>query len=237
MKTQVRLGTFETNSSSTHTIAVSKTLEIPDVHERDIYPDWNMEECFTFGRHFYLMNSIGNRVAYLVIAWLHCSEDDNRIRPKTEREAFYNKIIDMVVKNVNQYKWYKGNEKKDVADKLRAIFQKIEYDLYGWYKDGYDAVYPHGLKNNVFVKNDIYLEIDHTEDLPPFVKFVTSDDAILERFILSNNSFIATGGDEEYGYYMKQVGFEYDYDNFMKFKRRANAVAKKLNLDIFFKGN
>ena len=236
MKIQIRKGTFETNSSSTHTIAISREKcdkeNVIGVKDYDIYDIWSADSHFSFGRSNSIENSVGRRIAYLVICWLA----QKKICDRQERVDFYNKITSIVTKYVDVPD-YQPTMIRDVKKKLKNMFQKIEHDRYSWMSDGHEPAYPRINNNNDLFKNDIYFGVDHDDKGKDFVEYVTADDDALERWIIHPDSFVASGGDEYNGFYMKRTGYEYDYDSWKDFKKRADAMANKMNLDVFYKGN
>ena len=95
--------------------------------------------------------------------------------------------------------------------------------------------------NNHFTSYNDNVYVDHTESFKDngFIeKLLLCDKEFIKRFIFNSNSYIALGGDEYHGFYIKKVGFEYDYgdsyDDDNEFFNRVKELEK--DNDIWLKG-
>jgi hypothetical protein len=234
MKRQIRAGVFETNSSSTHTIAIAKHLDDDNRDTRTnkyyLYDEWEDGE-FEFGRQPKIENSIGKRIAYAVLVFL---EYPNEIVSVDERRKFYGKIYDIIDRNMpDKPKSVYDDTKETVIANVMKLIQFCEWACYHWHKE-WEPAYT---MENEIIDKDHYAYVDHTACAKKFYERITTDDSALERFIMAENSFVYAGGDEWNGYYMSRVGFEYDYDDSKDFFKAAKSMAKKLDVELFFKGN
>lgn len=234
MLKQIRKNVFETNSSSTHTIAIAKHLtdenRVENISKYSIYDEFESGE-FEFGRISKIENSIGRRIAYAVLVFLNWPKEMVSIE---DRRVFYNKIYGIIEKNLKDepdapYYDTKGVIIANVM-KLIQFCEWSSYDSLKMYEPTYTI-------ENELISRDHYAYIDHALFAKDFYKRITTDDSALERFIMAENSFVYTGGDEDNGYYMPRVGFEYDYDDENEFFETAKTMAEKLDIEIFFKGN
>ena len=234
MRRHVRHGAFETNSSSTHTIAIAKHLTDDNREHRIgkyyLYDEWEPGE-FEFGRIPKIENSIGKRIAYAVLVFLDYPKD---VVPVEERKSFYGRIYDIMDRNLPDEPESKYDDpKSEVIFRVKKLIQFCEWACCHWH-DGWTPTYT---MENEIISHDHFAYVDHSGCAKKFYDRITTDDSALERFIMAKNSFAYAGGDEYNGYYMPRVGFEYDYDDDKEFFKAAKSMAKKLDVELFFKGN
>ena len=234
MKRQIRRGAFETNSSSTHTIAIAKHLTDDNIDRRigkyDLYDEWEEGE-FEFGRQPRIENSAGKRIAYAVLVFLNYPDE---IVPVEKRQEFYGKIYDIIDRNLpDKPESVYDNPKETVIAGVMKLIQFCEWASYHWL----DEWSPTYTAENEIINHEHYAYVDHCRCARKFYEKITTDDSALERFIMAKNSFAYAGGDEWNGYYMPRVGFEDDYDDDKEFFKAAKSMAKKLDVELFFKGN
>ena len=94
--------------------------------------------------------------------------------------------------------------------------------------------------NNYHIYQDeVY--VDHTESFKDngfITKLLECDREFIKRFLYNTDSYIAVGGDEYHGFYIKKVGFEYDYgdgyDDDNEFFSKVEELEK--DNDIWLKG-
>lgn len=231
MKIQIRQGVFETNSSSTHTIAIARSITEDNIDYPSPYciygynDPWANE--FVFGRDNDFRNTMGRRIAYAVMAVLE-AHDNNW--PVEERREFYEKILNIVKKHGTDAEW---NHIDEILERIRNVIQLCEHEEY-LYSENPEYVYT---GKNELIEEGCAAFIDHGYGLKDFARILIENDEALERFIMCENSFVYTGGDESNGYFVPRAGFEYDYDNVDQFMKRVNVVADELNIDLFLKGN
>lgn len=83
--------------------------------------------------------------------------------------------------------------------------------------------------------------VDHSSEIPDeFFDKLINDIDFVKRFIFNSASYITVGGDEYRGYYIKTIGFEYDYDDWNweckgKFWDKLKEYQK--DNDVYLKGN
>lgn len=232
MLKQIRRSVFETNSSSTHTIAIAKNLfEENTDYELSQYDIYGYGESgFQFGRVPKIENSIGRRIAYSVIVFLSYPK---RVIPVEDRILFYEKIYGILERNLkNKLDCPYCDTKEKIISSVMKLIQFCEQSCYEYCKE-WKPTYT--IENEIFKNKFAY--IDHIEETEAFYKKITTDDSALERFIMAKNSFVYSGGDEYNGYYMPRVGFEYDYETQDEFMEKSKEMAEKLDIEVFFKGN
>jgi hypothetical protein len=188
---QVRNLLFETNSSSTHAIVVTKEMQ-----NNTEYKELHSYEGYCFGRcESKLVDSLCNKLAYTyivvedLIGW-----KDNEVmerHPDYTKEDFINTVIEISKEYFENPKeeWMKRNAFNE--DNLKSFFNEL----------------------NALIKNyDAY--VDHVEDFIDngFFERVITDKEFLKRLLFDEDSYITVGGDEYRGYNLKKVGFEDDYE-------------------------
>lgn len=199
MKT-IRTNTFETNSSSTHSIVIPKEVKEEEYSSYD-----SLEHNYSFGREeCRLVDNWDEKLAYVYIVLKQFYEWGNYDKDNSLKHTI--KMEDIVsfkqkVKNI----WDKmfDNEIKPTPEHL---FDYIDEDK----DDG-----------NLIDNGILYLSerwgnfVDHFAELDDFdfLDRIMNDEDFLKRFLFNKDSYITIGGDEYRGYNIKKIGFEYDYES------------------------
>ena len=201
---QIRYGTFETNSSSTHSIVVSKDILKSD--DANFYPErkfnyyFNDAYCFSGRGSLELYNEWDNKLAYIMIALC---------------ERYKRKTIKKFEKRV-----------------IRLFYDLLE-DKQLLFEDGTPENIFKSIRRNM---KDSY--IDHCGNVPKeFLDRCLTDDEFLKSFLFnSKDSYVACGGDEYNGYYIKTIGFEddYPYVSGKWFDKYGNEVNPSADEDYFY---
>ena len=188
---QVRKSLFETNSSSTHAVVVTKEMQC----ETD-YKEFFSYGGYCFGRcESQLVDSLCNKLAYVYIVvedLINWKENEVLKRhPDYTKEDFINTVIEISRKYFEEpeEEWMKRNAFNE--ENLKRFFNEL---------------------NEMIRKCDAY--VDHVEDFVDngFFERIITDKDFLERLLFDEDSYITVGGDEYRGYNLKQVGFEDDYE-------------------------
>lgn len=186
---QIRKSLFETNSSSTHAVVVTKENH---ANTEEIKYLWDWADGMCFGRcESAIVESLRSKIAYAYIVAKDLS-NWSRLNQKDGLEKF--------LKNL-----YAVSEK---------YFIKNPADSYeiseGFTKDNLDRLIR--TIDEAMTKYDAY--VDHVEDFAEngFFERLTNDKDFVERLIFDSDSYITVGGDEYRGYNIKTIGFQYDYD-------------------------
>lgn len=215
MRIQVRKSVFETNSSTCHTIAIPKRpIEKEEVNIYDIYPEYGESYCFERGL-LRFVDRVGERIAYSYMAILYKIYHDVYMKiPKSLRDSRDNKVLndmkDKVLSEVNVWEnqileWIgkyaedpkKNSHKNEIVDTVQKLLVFLEAQVLDIPTD-----------IDMFGKR---ASIDHPEELYGFVKDIEKNPELLEKFIFDPESYATVCGDEWQGYYVRRVGFEYDY--------------------------
>lgn len=174
---QIRYGTFETNSSSTHSIVVSKNILKPE--DANFWPSFNLDgkHPYDFGRcQLDMYDHWDDKLAYILVAL--CEKGYKR---KVIKE-FEKRVIKLFYKVLNGERLLYEKETPEYAIKM---IKKVLNNSY----------------------------IDHGYAVPrEFLdKCLTDDDFLISFLFNIDESYVAVGGDEYGGYYIKRLGFQYDY--------------------------
>jgi len=202
MKVQVRRSVFETNSSTCHTIVITrnwKNREV-DLTEYDLGMWYDRQE-FNFHRGVLNMaDRVDKKMAYIYMAILYYLE--NRVYCKEitpeERDITISLVEDTILEGAKESSSDENVEKN--IEIIQELFTKAKESI---------------LKNNDdFETNRFrgYWYIEHPEEAWQAVESILKDFDKLKRLIFDNESYITVCGDEYYGHYAKRIGFEYDYD-------------------------
>lgn len=98
---------------------------------------------------------------------------------------------------------------------------------------------------DIIDKEDGFSYIDHGYRIPEeFVNKLVEDEEFLKRFVFDREAYISTGGDEYRGFYIKTIGFEYDFEgdwdetecsSYGEFWKRLRDYEE--THEVYFKGN
>ena len=188
---QIRKSLFETNSSSTHAVVVTKEM----LCETD-YKEFFSYGGYCFGRcESHIVDTLCNKLAYVYIAvadLIHWKDNEVMTRhPDYTKEDFINTVIEISRKHFEEpeEEWMKRTAFNE--ENLKRFFNEID---------------------ELSKKYDAY--VDHVEDFVDngFFERIITDKEFLERLLFDEESYITVGGDEYRGYNLKKVGFEHDYD-------------------------
>jgi hypothetical protein len=205
MKIQVRKSVFETNSSTCHTIAIPKRqIEKEEVTFFDIYPEYGESYCFERGL-LRFVDRVGERIAYSYMAILYKLYHDTCMEIPESQWKQVN-FSDIVLEKVKIWKdrilgWMEEYaENQEIIDTVQKMLMFLEAQVLD---------IPTSI--DMFGKR---ASIDHPEELYKFVEDVKKTPELLEKFIFDPDSYATVCGDEWQGYYVRRVGFEYDYPGY-----------------------
>ncbi len=187
---QVRKGLFETNSSSTHAICVSRNMNEVDGHDL-----WSWYDSYCFGRcESMIVESWSAKLAYAYLVVKDLQDWDyvkNRRDTSHDLENFKNMVFDIA---------------KDYY-----IEVKDEYDV----RNGFtESNFAHFFDNINALAEHYDAYVDHVEDFADngFYDKLVTDKEFIRRLVFNEDSYITVGGDEYRGYNIKKIGFENDYE-------------------------
>lgn len=189
---QVRKSLFETNSSSTHAVVVTKEMQ----YETN-YKEFFSFSGYCFGRcESHIVDTLCSKLAYVylvvndLVHWKHNEVLERH--PGYTIEDFINTVIEISRKHFEnpEEEWMKRTAFNEVN--LKRFFTELDEKV-----KSYDAF------------------VDHVEDFVDngFFERVITDKEFLERLLFDAESYITVGGDEYRGYNLKKVGFEHDYED------------------------
>ena len=210
MKIQVRKSVFETNSSTCHTIAIPKRrTEKEEVTLFDIYPEYGESYCFGRGL-LRFVDRVGERIAYSYMAILYKLYHEACMEIKKSQRGNQKVLSDMVLEKAKIWKdrilgWMeeyaenpkKNSHKKEIIDTVQKMLVFLEAQVLD---------IPTSI--DMFGKHAF---IEHPEELYGFVEDIEKVPELLMKFIFDPESYATVCGDEWQGYYVRRVGFEYDY--------------------------
>lgn len=184
---RIRKNLFETNSSSTHCVVVSK-----ENHASTEYMSLYSFGGWCFGRcESQIVDCLADKIAYAYIV----ADDLSRWK-----EIGMPDLKEKFLKNLY-----------DVAEKY-YIKDPSEHDIYdGFLKENLDKL----IETIDKASKDYNAYVDHVEDFVDngFAERLANDPEFVERLIFDDDSYITCGGDEYRGYNIKTIGFEHDYDD------------------------
>ncbi len=253
---QTRTGLFETNSSSTHAIAVTLDRDTKFVI-RDLYNTWR-DYNFSFGRETYrILENWDEKLGYIYTVLLDLENYKYRVFPEIDIPKFKTRVLKVYQEVVEEIK----NNSKDGFDSSDPDLPDTTPDqimqILDFINDRTLGLIPQDAEPNFKVNyrfedllNDSYGPyVDHTEPFcvssgddrrftDPCVDFIEklmSSDDYLKYFLFSDESYITIGGDEYRGYNLKTLGFEGDYNDESEWDKRVEEYRK--THDVYFKGN
>lgn len=218
----IRYSTFETNSSSTHSIVIPKEVKEEEYSSYD-----SLEHNYSFDREeCRLVDNWDEKLAYVYIVLKQFYEWGNYDKDNSLKHTI--KMEDIVsfkqkVKNI----WDKmfDNEIKPTPEHL---FDYIDKDKDDRNLIGNGILYL-GERRGNFV--DHFAKLDEFD----FLDRIMNDEDFLKRFLFNKDSYITIGGDEYRGYNIKTIGFEYDYNYYEDFEKKIKEYEK--DNDVYLKGN
>lgn len=174
---QVRKGVFETNSSSTHTIA----LDTSDIDVNSIAK----EVHFGIGSFNWEFSSDNSTADYLWTAILYFLNDRDHSITVNKHKLKLDDIISLIH---DAFAKYGVKTSFDIIVDA-SIYMGRSRDIGGnYYK------YPALDFRMSFASNG---SIDHCDELSDFVIFMLSDPDNIVKFVLNKNSIVITGNDNE----------------------------------------
>lgn len=201
-----RNNVFETNSSSTHAIVISK-----ECTKYDLTSSWAHE--YDFNRSNRLVKRYDEKLAYAYLTLKsRCDVSDDVTNDKIKE---FKETVNKIFKELE-----KGIETFDEKVEPDRVFKIVDDE-------------------------DNFCYIDHAYQIPEeFIERLVTDEDFLERFIFDKDSYVSLGGDEYRGYYIKGIGFEYDFEGDWdkemesdcgEFWRKLKAYEE--SHDVYLKGN
>lgn len=163
----IRRSVFETNSSSTHAIAITKSdknLQSPGYISLDYDGEYSWD--------YKVINDLDGKFTYLAV--------------------IASNYIDNLFKDPEREEFYKSHEGINISEfELRFFMDKLK-KLGFSFGDREDKIV-----NRLCHENDYDYFIDHGDDAVGLYLSLLKDDDKLKRFLLSSDSFITTGNDND----------------------------------------
>lgn len=210
MKRVIRQNVFEANSSSCHTIAITRKFEdrLKSITGYSVKSSFNNMSELSFSRGLYDSNEYFiDKVGYSFIALCAYMRYTLKLETETVIEE-YDRRVSLVLDEVKKISVVSGCTLNPI-DVVVDAFEKIKQS----------HIFNKDEESRYFAK---WCYIDHTEEIMHFAKAVYDDDEKLMRFIFDEKSYFVVSGDEYQGHYAKKVGFEYDYDTYEDWKKRVD---------------
>lgn len=185
---KIRLGCFETNSSSTHAIVVPKKINNEEYGLED-----SLDHNYFFGREeCRFCNHWDEKLAYTYLAL-------KDLISMNELENFKNSVIEL-------YEELSESLKDRNTFTINEFFDYLDSDRDDGNITGYDSFH--------VITDNWGKYVDHSYMLKEigFLDKILNDKNFLKKFLFNSQSYITIGGDEYRGYNIKTIGFEYDYD-------------------------
>ena len=206
MKTNIRRGVFETNSSSVHAISIIKdnyACTIPKEFTINCNGEYGWEEA-TYNRPddkaAYLYQAIVNYPTY--------NYGGAAKMPVDKKKTILQNLIDKFITNLESF---------GINVKCEYRYVKAEHHTYSYERNGkilysdYDTIHFVNIHGDC---NSGYL--DHGGEAKDFVDFVLSSPDNTLKFIFDSRCFIDTGNDNDDNY----VGnTEYNYEDSVIFRK------------------
>lgn len=227
---KVRYGTFETNSSSTHSLVIPKTMTDSDID----YINDSWERNYNFGRDtFREVLTLDEKYAYVVailtsIVYYDYEENTGirKLKKKLEEFKEYTKEVISNTLNTEERSYDLEKALDIIEDTHKYLVNTIHKSKYGNHLD-WDFYVDH-----VGEFNSKWKSRKEEFNCANFVDKILNDKEFYARYLLSRNAYIIVGSDEGYGYYIRKVGFEYDYEDDYEY---MNADGQKPPKDWFDK--
>ena len=254
---KVRNKVFETNSSSSHSLILSKN--IVKINEKD--DDWDKARKY-FGSFYDLYSQIDS------FDWEQYKEDlENALElakakdPKYYKWEFYSELNerfnfdfsrgnprvfdDFIHKTafilaVNKYR---DNEEDSITSKfIDKVIEKAEEHLrecknYDKVKALIEVFLKWLFKNEDFIQEGLTSECSNYDSI---LYKIMEDEELIERFIFNEDSYIALGGDEYEGSYLRLVGTTNEYydkygssNYMMEYEKRLNEVYPENEYNVY----
>lgn len=220
----IRNSMFETNSSSTHVLCLNKNIKT----DLEKYPN-----ILPTDLHF---------------IWYNSDEELKERLSEIEWEPDYGRFCDLESLILDSW-----------TDKLFYIYLSLEYDdkakdlFMERYNSFKEFIYSKDLEERdkehfellqkvfyLYINDEIegkYSSVDNKGDSTTAALKIIESQEVFNNFIINEESYISLGGDEYRGYFIKRVGFSYDYDNIDEFIERANEVLGKENSEYMLLNN
>lgn len=174
---QIRKGVFETNSSSTHTIAIDKSDIDKNKLPKSVHFGIN-----SFGWDFSTSNSTAEYLWTAILGFLSCSEQTVKVKDK---ELDLDDVINIIQTEFNKY----GIETSfDLAIDAGMYFNSGRQ--FG--NKVYD--YPQAIFYVDYTGDD---GVDHGSELHSFVEYMLSNPENIVKFVINANSYAITGNDND----------------------------------------
>lgn len=226
----IRCNIFETNSSSTH------TLVIPHTVNEDRYELYDsLDHDYQFGREAYrLVEDYDEKIAYVYYVLRNYKErydlrcDDpgygSSIKVTEEDLNEFKKKVNEAYNKVKELTKHEPYDSEPTPDDIFYIIDNEE-EVGSFKYDPFTDREPDGVDPELIriahilpsytdrmYSHSVY--VDHTEDFGEngFIsKMLNVDVEYLMKFLFNKDSYIVVSGDEYSGYFIKTIGFEYDY--------------------------
>lgn len=230
---KVRRATFETNSSSAHSLVLyKKDLEIDKESERYEIADK------LFGSNF------GLEYEYFEDEW-----DENNKMFFTEKDPenpfvwdfnrgrarYYNDTFNKIAFIIGYKKWKYEFDFDSLLDKIDKWFDEYSEFLNDRLIALKEKLIDNDFRNEKYRIDNISAEYEYDSNI--IDKLLENDD-LLKKFLFDSRSYISISGDEYDNFSLKCVGNESDYYNFYngreEFYKRAEEVYDKEDYDITY---
>ena len=193
MKVQIRRGVFETNSSSVHSISITK-----NDFKGSLPKQFTIDNDGEFGWETCIYDGPSKKAAYLYQAIVSYPTYNGRTKKEYDAKIAKEKLQDLMDKFIGNLESY------GIEVKCKYKFAKIfhtEYFTSFNKKHGYDYVLfvdENGNKS----KNMGFL--DHGSEAKEFVDYVLSSPENTVKFIFDYRCFIETGNDNDDDYWDRE---------------------------------
>lgn len=233
----IRKGTFETNSSSTHTLVVPHIVKDDDYSLYD-----SLDHDYNYGRSpEKLIEDWDEKLAYaymLLKTNYEWSNSNEKWKPEvfTSKEELDNfkdrvwkiweEVVNMVVSNETKYdidtqKHIPLTQEEIEKEKKKYLNTNKDDFRHPNPKDIFRYVDRDGDDGNLTGDDSCHIimdrygcYVDHANDIDQrFIEKIKTDDEFLKKFLFNRKSYITIGGDEYRGYNIKTIGYEYDYES------------------------
>lgn len=206
MKTQIRRGVFETNSSSVHSISIIK-----DDFKSSLPIQFTIDCDGMFGWEVYTYDSPENKAAYLYQAIVSYPTYNEHNKEWYDAKIAKEKLQDLMDKFISNLESY-GIEIK-CKYKFAKIFHTEYFASFNLKKYNYDYVLFVDENGNTS-KNIGFL--DHGSEAKEFVDYVLSSPENTVKFIFDYRCFIETGNDNDSDYWDREKHINEEFIIFEK---------------------
>lgn len=168
---KIRIGTFETNSSSTHSIVIPKNVELD--FDQEISNEFHFQTCYCFGWGPDSYNAFMDKLSYLMYCYVNLYKDEPGIQKAFHLNKYDDEIIDELLLT-------EENTKNTVFKNLFLVlseYTKSDSLVFVFFNDFYEG----------YVENAYEYAADF--------KYIMDDSNLLRNFLFSSMSSVYTDND------------------------------------------